>query len=295
MTSPEKQTVAFLGIAGSYSHQAARELFPDCALVSQKRIPDVFAAVERGAVDFGVVPIENSIAGRVTETYESLSSTSVSILREHFVEIRHCLAVTAAADAKSGDVSALRKVYSHKQALMQCSDWLKANLPEAEQIEASDTASAAKTVAELGSTNAAAICSAHAAELYELDVVPVEIQNEFQNHTRFFSISREGASQKGDTAGHLMSLVFQVRHTPGALLKVLEEIAKHKLNMTKLETYMVSHGRGLPTFYADIGGDEAALSALANALAPHVSLLRVLGVYPASSLREEISGFLPVT
>ncbi|RKQ68837.1 prephenate dehydratase [Litorimonas taeanensis] len=290
--------IGYLGSKGSYTHQAAEELFKNEKLVGFASIHEIVEATEQGVVDKGVVPVENSIAGRVADLYQILDLINLSIVAEHFVEIAHCLAVPTPSDKdKEIDLKEIENVYSHKQALMQCRDWMSSKLPDAEAVSMSDTASSAKYVSETALETKAAICSKRAADIYNLSVVAEDIQNIKQNYTRFHVLSRQPVQP--DNLANLRAIttvIFQVKHTPGSLLKALSAIAENDVNVVKLETYMVSGLREAPTFYVDIAVNrfselgEKALSELAN----NTSFLKVIGCYSSSPLRSVVSGFLSV-
>ncbi len=291
--------IGFLGSLGSYTHQAAEELFPKAKLIGYATIFDIVEATERSEIDRGVVPVENAIAGRVADLYQILDLINLSIVAEHFVEIIHCFAVNNPSDEvlKEGNYDSIEIVHSHKQALMQCRDWTSKNVPQAETISLSDTATSAKVVSEDKTGRKAAICSQRAAEIYGLSVAEKGIQNTEQNYTRFHVLSRKPADpQTVSDESALTTIIFQVQHTPGALLKALNAIAMHGVNVVKLETYMVSGMRTAPTFYIDIAINrysemgEKALSDLVD----NTTFLKVIGCYSSSQLRNKVSGFLNV-
>lgn len=288
-------TVGFLGVPGSYSHQAAEEIYGAAGAIGFRSFADVVRSVESGEITHGVVAVENSNAGRVDEVYQLLASMELSIIGEHFVTVSHCLA--AAPGAGGGGAAGLRRVVSHKQALMQCRDWLRANAPQAEQVEAADTASAARDIAAAAEAGVAAICSERAAEIYGLETLARGIQDHDTNVTRFHLLARAPLAEPEIGPQAITTVVFQISHKPGALLNALTAISRHGVDMIKLETYMVSGNRAEPTFYVDIAVDrfsargEAALSELSDS----TSFLKVIGCYPASPMRGRVPGFLPIS
>ena len=295
-----KEIIGYFGVPGSYTHQAAEELYPNAKLIGYSSIFDVVRNIELGEVLAGVVPVENSTAGRVAELYQLLDIIDLSITAEHFVGIKHCLAAPANAavssDDEPQDISHLEEVLSHKQALMQCREWLEANLPNVSLIEAANTADAAERISKDGNKHKAAICSERAAEIYGLNIVRSNIQDFDKNVTRFHVLQKQPADPESIKDKAITTVIFQVHHTPGALLKALGSVSAHNVNIIKLETYMVSGMRAAPTFYVDIatnrfsGDGEKVLSDLVDA----TSFLKVIGCYSASEERGNVTGFLPV-
>ena len=300
------QIIGYFGVPGSYTHQAAEELYPDAKLIGYNSIFDVVRNIELGEILAGVVPVENSTAGRVAELYQLLDIIDLSITAEHFVEIQHCLAAPApSSDAPAkldhkelghADLGHIEQVLSHKQAIMQCRDWLGSHLSHADVIEAANTADAAERVSAEGNPRKAAICSVRAAEIYGLSVLRSHIQDFDKNVTRFHVLQKQAAKPETIDEKAITTVIFQVHHNPGSLLKALGAVANHKVNIIKLETYMVSGMRAAPTFYVDIATNrfsdagENVLSDLVDA----TSFLKVIGCYSASEQRGDITGFLPV-
>lgn len=289
-----KEIIGYFGVPGSYTHQAAEELYPQAKLIGYNSIFDVVKNIELGEVLAGVVPVENSTAGRVAELYQLLDIIDLSITGEHFVEIRHCLA--APSTVAGDDISHIENVFSHKQALMQCREWLETNLSGVNIVEAANTADAAERISGEGNPRKAAICSARAAEIYGLTVLRDNIQDFDKNVTRFHVLQKKAAAPDTINDKAITTVIFQVHHTPGALLKALGSVSAHDVNIIKLETYMVSGMRAAPTFYVDIATNrfseagEKVLSDLVDA----TSFLKVIGCYSASEERGNITGFLPV-
>ncbi|MEP6344063.1 MAG: prephenate dehydratase domain-containing protein [Maricaulaceae bacterium] len=290
------QIIGYFGVPGSYTHQAAEELYPDAKLIGFKSIFDVIKNIELGEVLAGVVPVENSTAGRVAELYQLLDIIDLSITAEHFVEIRHCLTAHTEDGEQPDDLSHVEHIFSHKQAIMQCRDWLGTHLPLVKQTEAANTADAAERISLEKNPRKAAICSRRAAEIYGLTVLRDNIQDFDKNVTRFHVLQKQAASPATLSDKAITTVIFQVPHTPGALLKALSSVSAHGANIIKLETYMVSGMRAAPTFYVDIAANrysndgEKVLSDLVDA----TSFLKVIGCYNASEERGNVTGFLPV-
>jgi chorismate mutase/prephenate dehydratase len=220
------KNIACPGVPGAYSHEAAQELFPDCNMKFYTTFHDVFKAIESGEADFGLVPVENSSAGSVSEVYDYILNYRFYIVGAATLHIHHCLAVTSGTTMED-----IQTVYSHPQALAQCSDYLSANGWKAQEF--SNTAAAAKMVAQKANHSIAAICSKAAANEYGLQILNEDIQNSSTNCTRFIAISRElfipDNAQK-------ISLCFSLPHTTGSLYSVLARFAMSGLNLTKIES-----------------------------------------------------------
>lgn len=295
--SLKKELVGYLGLPGSYTHQAAEELFEGAKLVGFGSIYEIVESAEKGEITMGVVPVENTIAGRVADLYQILDLIDLSIIGEHFVEIQHCLAVPEIdGEPAITDLARVSSVHSHRQGLMQCRKWLSENMPNAEPVITSDTASGANIVSADISASMATICSKRAAEIYGLHLAHENIQDHKQNFTRFHVLARRPAKAKDIAEEAITTVIFQVPHQPGSLLKALNAVAMHSVNVIKLETYMVSGLRAEPTFYVDIAVNrysavgEKALSDLVD----KTSFLKVIGCYSASPLRDSVAGFLSV-
>lgn len=290
------EIIGYFGVPGSYTHQAAEELYPNAKLIGYSSIFDVVRNIELGEVLAGVVPVENSTAGRVAELYQLLDIIDLSITAEHFVTIQHGLAALTPNEEQPEDLSHLEHVLSHKQAIMQCREWLGENLPHVKVTEAANTADAAERISKEGSPRKAAICSERAAEIYGLTILRSNIQDFDKNVTRFHVLQKKAAAPESISEKAITTVIFQVPHTPGALLKALGSVSAHEANIIKLETYMVSGMREAPTFYVDIAANrfsekgEKVLSDLVDA----TSFLKVIGCYSASEERGNVTGFLPV-
>jgi prephenate dehydratase len=268
--------VAYQGEPGAYSEDAVRAAFPDAEPLPRERVRDAFAAVEARVAGAGVVPLENSQAGSINETYESLlASGSTRIIGEVVVAVDHAL-----LGAPGATLGGVRRVYSHPQALAQSEVFL--NHLGAEVIPAHDTAGAARMVAESGQTDVAAVASVRAAEILGLTVLAERIQTELENATKFAVIGPEGAvDQLGLGPAEKTTLVLAVADRPGSLLECLRPFADRGVNLTKLES---RPRRGRPfeyVFYVDLAApaeDEAVRDALVD-VGPHASMLKVLGSY----------------
>lgn len=264
-------SVACFGIPGAYAHRAAKLVFPDASPEFCPSFQDVFYAIQSGKAQFGVVPIENSSAGSVTDVYDLMLKYRFSIASAVHISIDHCLAVKKGTYPKI-----IKKVLSHPQALSQCSHFIRsANL---EHEEASSTADAAKKVSESSSGDIAAICSEEAAEKYGLETVLKGFQNDPSNTTRFLVISKDLYIEDG---ADKISLCFSLPHTTGSLYNILCRFAADGLNLTKLESRPKAGTPFEYLFYLDFTGsirDKRTLS-LMCALSDELSEFSFLGNY----------------
>lgn len=264
--------VAFLGPEGTFTQQAAYKHFGHAIqAVPLPAIDEIFRAVESGACQYGVVPVENSTEGVITHTLDSFLRSVLMIAGEVSLRIHHNLM------GKLGSLAEIREVYSHQQSLAQCREWLDRYLPEARRVPVSSNAEAARLVAT--APEAAAIAGEVAAELYGLGILERNIEDEPDNTTRFLVIGRNAVSRTG---GDKTSLLLATRNFPGALYGVLEPFARHRISMSKIESRPSRRGTWDYVFFIDLEGhrdDPAVAEALAE-LEQHVTMLKILGSYP---------------
>lgn len=271
-----RPSVSFQGEHGAYSEQAAQSFFGASVIARpSSTLKQVFKMVEDGSADYGVVPAENSIEGSVNQTYDLLLQSPLKIDGEVKIRVSHCL--MALPGVQIGDI---RIVYSHPQALAQCSAFLErlSVLPEPTY----DTAGSAKLIKEKNIRDAAAIASERAGTLYALQILSRHIEDFPENFTRFFVIGRGEISRTGKDK---TSIVFGTKHVPGSLYKALSELAKRGINLTKIESRPI---RGTPWeyhFFVDIEGHKTdpACSEALKALAQSATFLRLLGSYPQAA------------
>jgi chorismate mutase/prephenate dehydratase len=266
------QRVAFLGPAHTYSHEAARMRFGSSAeFAAQASIAAVFAALDTGRADFGVVPVENSSEGSVTLTLDLLIDTPLVIIGEVLLPIRHALM------SREGDPAAIAVIYSHQQSLGQCRNYLAANFPHCRlEAAASNTAAAERAAAEPG---AAAIASEAAAAPYGLRVIARNIQDSAQNTTRFLVI---GHNPAGRTGSDKTTALFAVRDQVGALNQALNIFARNRINISKIESRPLRSRPWEYLFFVDVEGhrEDAGLKRALAALERKALFLKVLGSYP---------------
>ena len=272
-TSP---TVAFQGMRGAYSEQACREKLPGYHYLPLKTFEDVFQYVDEGRAELGMVPVENSMAGVVSDCYDLLAVHNLHIVAEHYLRVRHCLLAR-----KGTHLEDVRRVYSHPQALAQCHTFIKGHGFDRRSVY--DTAGAAADLMEQGRDDEAAIASELCARLYDLDILSHDIQDSHLNTTRFLLISRE---RREPPAGVdcKTSLLFEVRNIPAALYKCLGGFATNGVNLTRLESRPVMGRHWSYHFYLDFQGrpDSPACELALEELAFFTVTLKVLGCYPSS-------------
>ncbi len=272
------RAVAFQGAPGAYSHQAVRELFADGLALPCIAFEDAIEAVQTGRAVQAVIPIENSLHGRVADMHFLLPESGLQIVAEHFVRVRHCL-------LGSGEQRALTQVYSHPQALGQC----RKRLREwgIEPVSYFDTAAAAAYVAGAGDAVSGAIASALAGELYGLNIFATGIEDADHNTTRFVVLAKEGVDPQPGVAA-MTSFTFEVKSVPAALFKALGGFATNGVNLTKLESYLKGGAFAAAEFYVDIEGRPAdpAVARALEELAFHTKWIRLHGTYPRSALRD---------
>jgi len=278
MTAAKK--IVFQGEPGANSHLAAREVYPDHEPVPCATFEDAFAAISSGDAAFGMIPIENSVAGRVADIHHLMPHSGLHIVAEHFMPVRHQLLAP-----KGAKLDEIRTVESHVHALGQCRKAIrKLGL---KPIVAADTAGSAREVAETGDKTRAAIASRLAAEIYGLDILAQDIEDEDHNTTRFIVLSRDAKWAKSDQGPVVTTFLFRVRNVPAALYKALGGFATNGVNMTKLESYMIEGNFFATQFYADVEGhpDDRSLVFAFEELAFFSKEMKILGVYPAHPFR----------
>jgi chorismate mutase/prephenate dehydratase len=271
----KKIKVSFQGTPGSFSSMAARAIYGDrFDGFSTTRFRDIFELVKSQQVDFGIVPIENALAGSVHENYDLLSEYNCSIVAETYIPVQlHLLAADAGTE--------ITKVFSHPKALEQCSDFLEKN-PQIETVIWSDTAGAAEYVARLNQPGLAALASEEAASLNGLKIIERGAQNHPKNATRFVSIAQEPAEILNPTK---CSLIISLEHRPGSLNAMLGEIARLDLNLTKIESRPILGSPFSYLFFVDIEGTESQSSLikqLSERITRNSETLKILGLYHSS-------------
>ena len=272
-------SVAFQGQPGAYSHLACRHALPRMKPLPTATFEDTFAAVRQGRARYAMIPIENSVAGRVADIHRLIPDSGLYIIAEHFLRVNHHLLAP-----KGATLAGIRTVHSHIHALSQCRKFLAKHRIKA--IVHADTAGAAADIAAKGDTSEAAIASALAAEIYGLKSLRANIEDEDHNTTRFLVFAKQPV-QPPRSVRAVTSFVFRVRNVPAALYKAMGGFATNGINMTKLESYMVGGDFTATQFYADIEGHPAdrSVKLALEELGFFTRELRVLGTYPADPFR----------
>lgn len=269
--------IAFQGEMGAFSHAAALALFPSDEPVPCVTFEQTIAAVQDGATDVAVVPVENSLYGRITDIHHILPQSGLHIVGEYFLPIR--MNLLGLPEAKLKDI---KSVQSLSVALGQCRNFIAQNKLLA--INSVDTAGSAREVAELGDITRAAIASTIAGDIYGLKVLAENIEDASHNTTRFLVMSRDAAQTNPDGNNVKTTFVFRVRNVPAALYKAMGGFATNGVNMLKLESYMIDGSFTATQFYADIGGhpNDKNVQLAFEELGFFTDYFKILGVYPAA-------------
>ena len=271
------RAVAFQGAPGANSHIAVEQAFPDALPLPCFAFEDAIDAVKEGRADCAMIPIENSLHGRVADIHFLLPESGLVITGEHFLPIRYAL-------MGMGPLSGVRQATSHPQALGQCRHWLRAR--GIQPIPYSDTAGAAALVVEGRDAGVAAIAPPRAAPIYGLDILADELEDSSDNMTRFVILAREAPARELPK-DVMTTLIFEVKNVPAALYKAMGGFATNGVNMTKLESYQRGASFAATEFFADIEGrpDDPAVARALDELAYHTKWVRLLGTYPEARKR----------
>jgi prephenate dehydratase len=274
--------IAFQGEPGAYANLAAREAVEHAAAIPKPSFEDAIESVKSGDCDLCIIPVENSLMGRIADIHHLLPDSGLHIVGEHFLPIRHQL-----LGLKTAKLSDIKNLYSQAPALAQCRKLVQAMKPVIHSWY--DTAGAAKHVAELRDKSAAAIASTLAGELYGLKVLKADVEDEHHNMTRFLIMSRQRAD--APPGGKVVTtIIFRVKNVPAALYKAMGGFATNGVNMTKLESYQLGGSFNATQFYADIQGhpEDAPVARALEELAFFTTRLTILGAYPAHPFREDM-------
>ncbi|MAP95901.1 MAG: prephenate dehydratase [Ponticaulis sp.] len=273
--------IAFQGERGANSDIACKQAFPDMEAMPCRTFEDVFTAVENGDADLAMIPVENTIAGRVADIHHLIPKSKLHIIGEHFLPIRFQL--MALPGTKLADI---KRAKSHIHGLGQCRIFLRQH--NIEGVTAGDTAGAAREVAEDGERETAAIAPALAADVYGLDILAENIEDEDHNTTRFVVMSREPNDLADVQEPCKTSLLFTVRNVPAALYKALGGFATNGVNVTKLESYLTGGSFTAAQFYLELEGhpDSRPVQLALEELGFFSTQIRVLGVFPTGDRPE---------
>ena len=275
--------ISFQGEPGANSHTACSQARPDHEPLPCATFEDAFAAVNEGEAELAMIPIENSIAGRVADIHHLLPTSGLHIVGEHFLPIHFDLMALPGVAAEE-----LKTVHSHIHALGQCRKIIRRL--GLKPIVAGDTAGSAREVAQAGDRTRASLAPRMAAKIYGLNVLAEDVEDEASNTTRFIVLSKDERWAPAGNGPTVTSFVFRVRNLPAALYKALGGFATNGVNMTKLESYMVEGQFTATQFYAEVDGhpDDAALSRALEELAFFSREFRILGVFPAHPFRKSM-------
>ena len=283
MTAAKPQKIAFQGEPGANSHLACQDAYPQMEALPCPTFEDALAAVKNGEAALAMIPIENSVAGRVADIHHLLPDSGLYIVAEHFERIRHQLLTLPGVM-----LAELRTVHSHTMALGQCRKAIR--VLGLKPVAEADTAGAARQLRESQDRTRAVIASALAAEVYGLSIAKSDIEDASHNTTRFVVLAAKPDHAKPGSGPIITTFIFRVRNVPAALYKALGGFATNGVNMTKLESYQLEGSFNATMFYADIEGhpDERPVQLAMEELAFYSTEVHVLGTYPASPFRTEL-------
>ncbi len=279
----KEKKVAYQGKPGAYSHMACIKAFPKCSPVSCDTFEEVFESTSQKKSDIAFIPIENSQAGRVADIHNLLPKSRLMISGEYFHRINHSLLAI-----KGSSLEVIKTAESHLQALAQCRNFLNVN--KIKPIVSADTAGSALEISKANDITRAAIASELAADIYNLDIIKSNIEDATHNTTRFLimkeKLEYEGYEKNKD---YITSFIFRVRNIPSALFKALGGFSSNKVNMLKIESYMLEGSFNATQFYADIEGhpDKDNVKLAFEELGFFSEEVRILGSYPASQFRKK--------
>jgi len=283
MTTKINKKIAYQGVVGANSDISCRKFYPEYETVARSSFFDVFKAVENGEVEFGMIPLENSYAGRVSEIHNLLQDGNISIVAEHFIKIEHQL-----AGLVGSKIEDIKEIYSHPQALMQCRKNL--NALDVKQIECSNTAEAARFIANQNDKSKAALCSKLAAEINNLEIIKTDMQDSRNDNFTVFIVIAKNAFDPDPTTGKVITtMLFTVRNIPGAVYKALGGFATNGVNLLKWESYIPSGKSSQAKFFISIEGhpSEPNVALALEEVGFFSKSVKLLGVYYADKARYE--------
>ncbi len=281
--SSEHNTIAFQGEPGAYSHLACQDFFSDMTVLPSPTFEDALAAISERRARYGMIPIENSVAGRVADIHHLLPQSGLYIVGERFLPIEHQLMAP-----KGATLNGLKSIWSHTMALGQCRNLIR-ELGIVPHVTA-DTAGAARHVSENQDPSIGVIASKLSAEIYDLDILKANVEDAVHNTTRFLVLAAEPDDADPDQGPTITSFIFKVRNVPAALYKAMGGFATNGINMTKLESYQLEGSFQATQFYADIEGhpEQRNVRLALEELKFFTRELNVLGVYPADPYRQKM-------
>ena len=272
--------IGYQGEAGANSHIACNIYDNSSSPIALKTFDEVFISLEKKEIDLAMIPIENTIAGRVSDIHRLMPTSNVNIIGETFLKINHCL-----MSLKESSLKDIKTVRSHEMALSQCRNSIL-NLG-LEPVVSADTAGSAREVSDLQDISIAAIASPLAAEIYNLKILKKDMEDAGHNTTRFLIISKNKVIPDNNGGQFLTTLVFKVKNVPSALYKALGGFATNGVNMLKLESYQVDGSFQSTQFYTDLEGhiDSKEIKSAIDELKYYSEEIKILGVYPSSRLK----------
>jgi prephenate dehydratase len=266
---------AFQGEKGAYSEAAAIHFFKDAIqTMPYPTFYEVLESTEQGKSDYAILPIENSLEGSVGESYDLLLTTKLNVINEIYYRIKHCL-------IGFGGLEKINTVYSHPQALGQCRKFIQEH--KLKPIPTYDTAGSVKILLELKKDNLSCIASKSAAEIYKVPVIKAGIEDNVNNYTRFLVLADKKINK---TARDKTSIIFSIKHVPGALYSILEKFNANKINLTKIESRPTKSTPWEYNFYVDFEGDQddPNIQDMFEKIEQNTLFLKVLGSYPRAEL-----------
>ena len=267
--------ISFQGEHGAYSETSARRFFEnDIESVPCRTFHDALDEIESGNSDYAVLPVENSIEGSVGQSFDAILSADLHAVGEIYLEIHHCL-------ISNGKIGEIDTVYSHPQALGQCSDFIQKN--SLKTIPTYDTAGSVKIIKDLNEKNIAAIASKNAAEIYNMPIIKEEIENDQNNVTRFLIFSKQ---QTEPTTNDKTSIIFSINHEPGTLYEIIKEFSNNNINLTKIESRPKKGATWEYNFYLDFVGhiSDPKINSMLDNLKKNTKFLKIIGSYPLAEL-----------
>jgi len=283
--SDYKNKIAYQGEPGAYSHLACKTAYPDLEPVACESFASAFAAVENREANLAMIPIENSLGGRVSDIHHLIPDSTLYIIDEHYQSVKHCLLGVPGAT-----LNQLTHIRSHPQGLAQCLSLFEEL--KAKPVASSDTAGSAKEIKELNDPTQGSIASSLAAEIYGLDVLREMVEDRLGNTTRFIVLSATRREPDPADGPCMTSFAFKVRSVPAALYKSLGGFATCGINITKLESYIVDERFQVAQFYAEIEGhpSDKLVDTAFQELQFYSTKLKILGTYPANPYRTQNLG-----
>ena len=276
------ENFSFQGINGAYSELAGRNIFPEADSLACATFEEMFQTVREGKANVAIVPIENSQAGRVADTQRLIPDSELKIVREYFLEVKHNLLVVPGTK-----MSDIKRIYSHEQGIAQCRN--KIIELNKEMIIVTDTAGAAKKIAELNSKEDAAVASELASRIYKLEILESNFQDVSTNVTRFLVMASKLNPLDPNDDNLITTLVFTVRSIPASLYKCLGGFASNGVNITKLESYVHPQGFDVAQFYIDFEGhpEQTSVKLALEEMKFFCKHMNILGIYKKSEFRKK--------